>query len=168
MAKEIVNRIANSKLITIDLEDFYVNGNRVLFDISDWLFEGLLLKEKDFRTHVKNYDWSQYSNSFVALHCSTNAIIPSWAYLLLTTELNKFAEKIIIGNLELLETVIFNDIIGSLETEPYKDNSVIIKGCSSKPIPQSAYSLLVTKIQPVAKSIMYGEACSTVPLFKRK
>ncbi len=168
MAEEIVNRVANSKLITIDLEDFYPSGNRVKFDISEWLFEGLLLREKDFREQVKNHDWSQYKDTFVVLGCSTDAIIPSWAYLLLSTQLNPFAKKVIVGDLELLETVLFSEIITNLNIVDFTGKPVIIKGCANKPIPQSAYSFLIEKIQPVAKSIMFGEACSTVPLFKNK
>lgn len=168
MAEEIVNRVANSKLVTIDLEDFYPSGQRVKFDISDWLFEGLLLREKDFRDQVKNHDWSQYKDAYVALGCSTDAIIPSWAYLLLSTQLNPFAKKVIVGDLELLETVLFSEIIGNLEVDSFQGKPVIIKGCANKPIPQSAYSFLIERIQPIAKSIMFGEACSTVPLFKNK
>ncbi|AUC16754.1 hypothetical protein BTO06_17100 [Tenacibaculum sp. SZ-18] len=168
MAEEIINRVANSKLVTIDLEDFYPSGRRVKFDISEWLFEGLLLKEKDFRQQVKDHDWSQYKDSYVALGCSTDAIIPSWAYLLLSTQLNPFAKKVIVGNLDLLETVLFSEIITKLNVEDFTDKPVIIKGCANKSIPQSAYSFLIEKIQPVVKSIMFGEACSTVPLFKNK
>lgn len=165
---EIINRVANSKLKTIDLEDFYPSGKRVVFDIVDWLYEGLILREKDFREYVKNHDWRQYKNCYVALTCSADAIIPSWAYLLLTTKLVPQAEKVVVGNLELLETIIFRDIIENLEILDYKDKPVIIKGCANKPIPPSAYSFLIEKVQPVAKSIMFGEACSTVPLFKKK
>ncbi len=168
MAEEIINRVANSKLITIDLEDFYLDGKRVVFDIKDWLFEGLLLREKEFRAHVKNHDWSLYTDSFVALSCSSDAIIPSWAYLLITAELTNFAKKVVIGNLELLETVIFNEVLFTLNIDEFENKPVIIKGCSNKPIPESAYTMLISKIQPIAKSIMYGEACSTVPLFKKK
>ncbi|RBW59310.1 DUF2480 family protein [Tenacibaculum sp. E3R01] len=168
MAEEIINRVASSKLITIDLEDYYPNGTRVVFDIKDWLFQELILKEKDFRQDVKNHDWSQYENSFVALTCSSDAIIPSWAYLLLTTELSLYAKKVVIGNLELLETVLYQGIINELDINSFKDKPVIIKGCANKPIPPSAYTLLIEKIQPIAKTIMFGEACSTVPLFKRK
>ncbi len=167
MAKEIINRIANSKLITIDLEDFYPQGERVVFDIKDWLYEELILREKDFREHVKNHDWSQYQNSFVALTCSSDAIIPSWAYLLISAELALFSKKTIVGNLELLETVIYQEIINELDTSEYQDSPVIIKGCTNKPIPPSAYTLLIAKIQPTARTIMFGEACSTVPLYKR-
>ncbi|WP_370424563.1 DUF2480 family protein [Tenacibaculum dicentrarchi] len=168
MAAQIINKVANSQLITIDLEDFYPKGNRIVFDIKDWLYEELILKEKDFREQVKNHNWSQYEGTFVALSCSVDAIIPSWAYLLLTTKLTEFAKKVVVGNLELLETVLFNDIITNLNTTEYQDKRLIIKGCSNKSIPQSAYTLLVSKIQPICKSIMFGEACSTVPLFKKK
>ncbi|WP_394420323.1 DUF2480 family protein [Tenacibaculum mesophilum] len=168
MSEEIINRVANSKLTTIDLEDFYPEGKRVIFDIKDWLFEELILREKDFRETVKNHDWSQYLDSYVSLTCSTDAIIPSWAYLLLTTELTPFAKKIVVGDLTLLETVVYQEIIQQLDTSEYKDKPVIIKGCANKPIPPSAYTLLIEKIKPVAKTIMFGEACSTVPLYKRK
>lgn len=168
MAEEIINRVANSKLVTIDLEDFYLSGPRTVFDISDWLFEGLLLREKDFREQVKNHDWSQYQDAYVALCCSTDAIIPSWAYLLLTTQLNPFAKKVVIGNLDLLETILYVDIINNIDVTSFEDKPVIIKGCSNKPIPETAYTLLISKVQPVAKSIMFGEACSTVPLYKKK
>lgn len=168
MAEEIVNRVANSKLVTIDLEDFYPQGERIIFDISIWLYEGLILKEKDFRENVAAHNWDIYSNNYIALTCKTDAIIPSWAYLLITTKLASVAKKVVVGNLELLETVIFQEIISNLETEDYKDKPIIIKGCSNKPIPQTASTLLVEKLLPVAKTILFGEACSTVPLYKRK
>ncbi len=168
MAEEIINRVANSKLITIDLEDFYPQGNRVVFDIKDWLYEGLILRENDFREQVDNHDWSQYENNYIALTCSSDAIIPSWAYLLLTTQLSEYAKKVVVGNLELLETVIYQKIINQIDTSEFTDKPVIIKGCADKPIPPSAYTLLIEKIQPIAKTIMFGEACSTVPLYKKK
>ena len=168
MKNEIVNRVANSKLVTIDLEDWYVEGIRTVFDIKDWLLEGLLLKETDFRNHVKNHDWSQYKDHFVVLICSTDAIIPGWAYMLLTTALSPYAKKIITGNLSDLETQLYENEIASINIEKYKDKPVIIKGCSNKPVPENAYISLVQKLQPVVKSIMYGEACSSVPLYKRK
>lgn len=166
--EEIRNRVAESSLVTIDLEDFYPEGQRSVFDIKDWLFEGLILKEKDFRTEVENHDWSQYKGCYVALTCSTDAIIPSWAYLLITAHLSPYAKKIIVGNLIQLETSIFQEIIANLSIETYHNKPVIIKGCSDKPIPDSAYTLLITKLTPVAKTIMFGEACSTVPLYKAK
>lgn len=168
MAEEIINRIANSKLINIDLEEFYLNGDRILFDIKDWLFEGIILKEKDFREFVILHDWSQYKDSYVALTCSEDAIIPSWAYLLLSSELAPYAKKIVVGNLEVLETVIFEDIIKNIDTSEFLDKPIIIKGCAEKPIPASAFTFLIQKLQPIAKTIMYGEACSTVPLYKKK
>ncbi len=130
MADEIINRVANSKLITIDLEDYYPNGKRILFDIKDWLFEGLVLREKDFREKAKNFDWSKYQNSYVALTCSSDAIVPAWAFMLLIVYLEPFVEKAIIGDLEGLETSIYQDIINQLDTSQFKDKPIIIKGCS--------------------------------------
>ncbi|MFK5880154.1 MAG: DUF2480 family protein [Flavobacteriaceae bacterium] len=166
--KEIKNRVAESKLVTIDLEDYYPQGKRVVFDIKDWLFQELILKEKDFRDQVQNHNWSQYQNYFVALTCSVDAIIPSWAYLLITSHLSPFTQRIIVGNLVELETAIFQDIISTLPIDGYKDKPIIIKGCSNKPIPETAYIQLISKLIPIAKSVMFGEACSTVPLFKSK
>ncbi|WP_088324101.1 DUF2480 family protein [Polaribacter tangerinus] len=168
MADEIINRVANSNLKTFDLEEIYPEGKRVLFDIKEWLFQEIILKEKDFRAHVKNHDWSQYKNTFVAVTCSVDAIIPSWAYMLVAAELNAFANKVVIGNLELLETVIYQELLNFIDFSNFTEKPVIIKGCAEKPIPTSAYSLLIEKLAPIAKSIMFGEACSTVPIYKRK
>ncbi|WP_242203848.1 DUF2480 family protein [Aestuariivivens insulae] len=168
MKDEIVNRVANSKLVTLDLEDYYPKGNRILFDIKDWLLEGLVLREKDFRTQALDHDWSQYQDAYVALTCSSDAIIPGWAYMLLGIYLEPIAKKVIVGDLEGLETVIYQDIITHLDTSEFEDKPIIIKGCSNKPVPQNAYIMLANKLKPIAKSIMYGEACSSVPLFKRK
>jgi hypothetical protein len=165
---EIVNRVANSKLITIDLEDFYPEGKRVLFDIKDWLFEGFVLREKDFRKQVSEFDWSQYKNHYVALTCSTDAIVPGWAYMLLSIQLEPFAKTVIIGDLEQLETSIYQDIINTLNVSEYEGKPIIVKGCSNKPVPQNAYIMLSNKLKSIAKSIMYGEACSSVPLYKKK
>ncbi|MDG1528133.1 MAG: DUF2480 family protein [Polaribacter sp.] len=166
MAEEIINRVTNSKLVTLDLEDFYPEGVRVVFDIKDWLFQEIILKEKDFRAFVNNHNWNQYQGNYVALTCSSEAIIPSWAYLLLATKLSPFVKKIVVGNLETLESLVFEEVINSISLEEYKGKPIIIKGCTNKPIPASAYTLLIQKIQPVAKTIMFGEACSTVPLYK--
>jgi len=168
MSDKIINRVANSNLVNIDLEAMYPKGKRVTFDIKKWLFEGIVLKEKEFRKHIENHDWTQYKDDYVALNCSEDAIIPSWAYLLISSELAPYAKKIIVGDLELLETLIFHEVIENLKIENFKDKPIIIKGCSEKPIPNSAFSMLIQKLFPVAKSIMYGEACSTVPLLKRK
>lgn len=167
MEGEIINRVANSKLVTVDLEDFYPDGQRVVFDIKDWLLEGLVLREKEFRASAKEHDWSQYKNAYVALTCSTDAIIPGWAYMLITTYLAPVASKVVVGDLETLETIIYTEIIQGLNVSSYEGLPVIIKGCSRKPVPRNAYLQLINKLQPVAKSIMYGEACSSVPLYKR-
>ena len=165
---EIVNRVAQSKLLTFDLEDYYPAGERLLLDIKEWLYEEIILKEKDFRAHVGNHDWEQYKNVFVALCCSSDAIIPGWAYMLISTKLQPYAKKVVLGSLEDLETTLFQAIIEDLDISDFKDKPVIIKGCSNKPVPPNAYLWATIKLQPVAKSIMYGEACSSVPLFKRK
>lgn len=167
MKKEIVNRIAKSPLITIDLEELYPPGKRVAFDIAPWLLEGIILREQDFRATVKEHDWLQYQGSYVALYCSTDAIIPAWAYMLISAQLAPFALKTVVGTLSLLETIIFSEMVNTLDISAYKDKPIIVKGCSSKPIPETAFIQLVQKLQPAAKSIMYGEACSAVPLFKR-
>ena len=168
MADEIVNRVANSKLVTIDLEDWYPEGKRIGLDISPWLLEGLVLREVDFREHVEKHNWEQYKGSYLALDCSTDAIIPSWAYLLITAKATPYAKKVVVGNLDLIETLLFQEIIENLDVTPYTDRPIIVKGCAEKPIPATAMVQLVTKIQPVAKSIMFGEACSTVPLYKKR
>ena len=168
MKDEIINRVANSKLITVNLEDYYPEGKRVLFDIKDWLFEGFVLKEKDFRKQAIEFDWSQYQDAYVALTCSTDAIIPGWAYMLLSIQLEPFAKKVVIGNLDTLETSIYQDILNNIDVSEFKEKPIIIKGCSNKPVPQNAYIMLATKLKPIAKSIMYGEACSSVPLYKNK
>ena len=168
MANEIVNRVATSKLITIDLEDFYPKGERVVLDIKNWLYHELILKETDFREHLKNHDWSQYQNKYVALTCSADAIIPSWAFMLISTYISPFSKKVVVGNLSTLETSIFQDIIHAIPVDEYLEKPIIIKGCSNKPIPETAYLQLIEKLQPIVKSIMFGEACSTVPLFKKQ
>ncbi|MGI9530114.1 DUF2480 family protein [Lutimonas sp.] len=168
MSGEIINRVANSKLITLDLEDYYPSGDRVVLDISTWLFQGFILKEKDFRESVDQHDWSQYQDKYVAIICSTDAIIPSWAYLLISTSLSPYAAKFVIGDLELLENAIFQDIIANISLDPFKDAPVIIKGCSDKNIPDSAYAYLTQRLVSVVRSLMFGEACSSVPLYKKK
>ncbi len=168
MSNEIVNRVENSQLKTINLEEFYPQGTRIIIDIKKWLFQELILKENDFREHLKNYDWSQYKNQYVALTCSSNAIIPSWAFMLITTYLSPFSKKIIVGTIQELETSIFQDIISNFNIDEFKNKPIIIKGCANKPIPETAYIQLIEKLQPIAKLIMFGEACSSVPLYKKK
>jgi len=168
MSEEIINRVSKSKLKTFDLEEIYPEGKRVLFDVKDWLFQELILKETEFRESVKNHDWSQYKKSFVAVNCSVDAIIPSWALMLVASQLMPFANKVVIGDLELLETAVYQELISFLDFKEFANLPVIIKGCANKPIPNSAYAFLIEKLQPIAKSIMFGEACSTVPLYKSK
>jgi len=167
MSDEIVNKVAQSGIVTIDLEELYPEGKRILFDIKPLLFQELILKEKDFREFLKNEDWSKYKDCYVAITCSNDAIVPTWAYMLLTLSLQAYAKKIVFGSLEILETVLFNEIISNLNIAAYKDARVVIKGCGTKPVPISAYVALTGKVKPVAKSIMYGEPCSTVPLYKQ-
>ncbi len=165
---EIVNRVAQSKLITFDLEDYYPQGERVLLDISSWLYEGIILREKDFRQAVDDHDWSLYSGKYVAITCSTEAIIPGWAYMLITSTLQPYADKIVQGDLTDLETQLYAEVIRDLDVKPFKNKPVIIKGCSNKPVPPNAYIWATEKIQAVASKVMYGEACSSVPIFRRK
>jgi len=168
MEDEIINRVANSKLVVVDLEDYYPKGQRTVFDIKDWLFQELVLREKDFRDQANQHDWSQYQDHYVALTCTSDAIVPAWAFMLLTMNLQPYAKTIVIGSLEQLETSIYQEIIQNLDTSSFEDQPLIIKGCANKPVPANAYIMLSQKLKPIAKSIMYGEACSSVPLYKRK
>ena len=163
---EIINKVANSVLEVFDLEDYYPSGNRTQVDISQWLFEGFLLKEKDFREALKNHDWKQYENQYVAINCSTDAIIPAWAAILVTTHVSPYAKKVVSGDLNDLESALYQEILPTLDYSKYQDKPIILKGCSKKPVPESAYVFAVQNLQPFAKSIMYGEACSAVPLYK--
>ena len=167
MADEIVNRVAKSPLITFDLEEHYPQGKRVALDLSQWLEQGFILREKEFRAALKSFDFSPYKDCYIALYCSTDALLPAWANLLVTTHLQSIAKKVIWGSLQELENAIFQEIIQSLAVETYKDKPVIIKGCAEKAIPPSAFIALVEKLQPHVKSLMYGEACSSVPLYKK-
>jgi hypothetical protein len=168
MAEKIVNRVAKSPLITLNLEDFYQDGPRFEVDLKDWLVEGFILREKEFRKALIEFDWSRYKNAYVALHCSSDAIVPTWAYMLMSTHLQALAKKVVFGNLETLESILYAEVLSQLDVSAYQDKPIIVKGCSYKPVPQNAYLLLQQRLQPVAKSIMYGEACSAVPLFKQK
>ena len=166
--EEIINKVANSALEVFDLEDYYPSGIRYQLDISQWLEEGFLLKEKEFRQSLKEHNWEQYQNQFVAINCSTDAIIPAWASVLVALQLAQFAKKTVNGNLEDLETALYQEILPTIDYSIYKEKPVILKGCSKKPVPMSAYVTAVQLLLPFAKSIMYGEACSAVPLYKAK
>lgn len=168
MKEEIINRVTKSSLVTIDLEDFYPSGNRISFDITPWLLNGLVLQEKKFREYVKDHDWEQYKDSYVAIHCSSEAIIPTWAYMLISIHLTPFVKKAVIGTLSNLEELIYSEVILSLDIREYEGKPVIIKGCSHLKIPENAYILLTQKLNPIVKSLMFGEACSSVPLYKKK
>jgi Protein of unknown function (DUF2480) len=168
MENEIVNKISESGLVIIDLEEFYPKGERILFDIKNHLFQGMILREKDFREFIKNEDWNKYQDKYVALTCSTDAIVPTWAYMLLAIHLNPVVKKVILGSLDELENLLFAENLVKLNVELYRHERVVIKGCGKLPIPNAAYVLLTDVLRPVVKSIMYGEPCSTIPLYKRK
>lgn len=165
---EIINRVANSALQVFDLEDYYPDGERLVIDISQWLWEGFVLREKEFRESLKNHDWQQYEDKFIAIQCSTDAIVPAWAYMLITTYLQPLAKKVIQGSVEELDTVLYSEILSGLDYSEYEGKPVIIKGCARKPVPQQVYTLATQNLMPVAKSIMFGEACSSVPLYKKR
>ncbi len=166
MQDEIVNKVTNSVLEVFDLEDYYPVGTRNQIDISQWLLEGFLLKEKDFREQLKQHDWAQYQNQFVAIACSTDAIVPAWATILVAVYLSPYAKKVVSGGLTDLETALYQEVLSTIDYSKYQDKPIILKGCSKKPVPESAYIIAIQKLQPYAKSIMYGEACSAVPLYK--
>ena len=166
--EEITNRVSNSQLITFDLEEHYTPGERVVFDIKDFLFQNIILKEKEFRDSIKSYDWSQYLGKHVAIVCSADAIIPTWAFMLLSITLQPYAKRVVFGNLGELETQLFYDALAKVNWEKYRDKKMIIKGCSKVEVPLSAYVEVTNQLRSIAGSIMFGEACSTVPLFKKK
>jgi hypothetical protein len=166
MEDEIINKVANSVLEVFDLEDYYPKGIRAQIDISQWLLEGLLLKEIDFRAQLKNHDWTQYLDQYVAINCSTDAIVPAWASILVAIQLAPFAKKIINGTVADLDASLYEELLSEIDYSVYKNKSIIIKGCSRKPVPMRAYVVAAHYLQPFARSIMYGEACSAVPLYK--
>ena len=163
----IINRVAQSALVSLNLEDYYPRGERVVYDIKDNLFQEMILRERDFRAFVKEHDWSQYQDQYVALTCSVDAIVPTWAYMLLTTKLEPHARRVIFGSRETLETVLFQAALQLIDLAPFQGAKVVIKGCGDLPIPTFAYTEITRLLRPVAASIMYGEPCSTVPLYKR-
>ena len=168
MADTIFNRVAESKLITFDLEKLYQIGDRITIDLSQWLDKGIILREKEFRLKLKQHNWKVYRNQFVAIYCSTDAVLPAWASLLVTTYLQPYAKKVVMGTLVDLETNLFTEEIKKINISSFKDKAVIIKGCTDKKVPEDSYVQLISRLQPVVKSLFYGEACSSVPLFKKK
>lgn len=164
---EISNRVASSPIISLNMEEFYPHEERMGFDVSDFLVERLLLKEKEFRQALKELDWSIYKDKWVAIYCSEDAIVPTWAYMLVCTYLEELAKGYCVGNLENLEQYIAEQTLRNLPLDEFKDRPVVIKGCSKVSIPLFAYGRLVSLLQKEAKSLMFGEPCSTVPLVKK-
>ena len=164
---QIVNKVSSSSLITIDLEQYFQPGERVMLDIKDQLFQGLILKEKDFRDFSKKHDWTKYQDKFVAIHCSVDVIVPTWAYMLLAIALQPYAQLIIFGTLEELEVAIFRESLAKVDWSKFKDAKVVIKGCSKVNVPVAIYVEATNNLKRYASSMMFGEPCSTVPLFKK-
>lgn len=165
--EEIINRVAKSSLVSLDLEDFYHHGERVVYDLKGNLFMGMILREKDFREFLKTHDWTQYTGKNVAITCSEDAIIPTWAYMLLTLQLAPYANAVVFGNINDLEEKLFFDALAQINPEDYRDARVVVKGCSKHPVPTAAYVEITKRLQPVVQTLMFGEPCSTVPLYKR-
>jgi hypothetical protein len=163
----IVNRVASSALVTFDLEEYYEPGDRVVLDIADQLYEGLILREKDFRDFIKNHDWRQYEGKFVAITCSADAIVPTWAFMLVMIALEPYAKQAIFGSMEALEEQIFRKRLAIVDWQAYNGAKVVVKGCSKVNVPIAVYVEATAQIRKYASSIMFGEPCSTVPLFKR-
>jgi Protein of unknown function (DUF2480) len=168
MEDVIINRVAKSGLLSLDLEDYYDTAERVLYDLKDNLFMGLILKEKDFRAFLKIHDWTQYQGKHVAITCSEDAIVPTWAYMLLTIQLQTQARSIVFGDLAKLEEKLFDDALRQIPLEQYRGARVVVKGCSKHPVPTTAYVEITRLLTPIVQSLMFGEPCSTVPLYKRQ
>ena len=165
--KPLVNRVAASGIITLNLEDFFPQGELAIFDLKGYLFMEMILKEKDFREALQEHDWTQYEGKNLAVFCSADAIIPVWAYMLVAVHAAPFAKNIFQGTTEEFYKMKFQQALAEVDGANYEDQRVVIKGCSNKPVPPSAYVELTRKLQPYARSIMYGEPCSTVPIFKK-
>lgn len=163
----IINKVANSALITFDLETYYQAGDRILLDIKEQLFEGLVLREKDFRDFIKNHDWAQYQDKFVAITCSVDAIVPTWAYMLLAIAARPYAKRVVFGTLPDLELEIYRAELEKINWSGFGDAKVVIKGCSKVDVPVAVYVDVVNHLRPYVSSMMFGEPCSTVPLYKK-
>ncbi|MEM9835869.1 MAG: DUF2480 family protein [Bacteroidota bacterium] len=167
MEPTLVNRVAKSGLITLKLEDYWPEAAFAHFDLKDYLYMELILKEKDFRTSLKEHDWSQYAGKILLTYCSADAIIPHWAYMLVAAKATGIAQQVIQASQDEFLKLHYQRVIDSIEASEYQDKRLVIKGCSSHPVPVFAYQAITEKLQPVAKSIMYGEPCSTVPIYKQ-
>jgi hypothetical protein len=166
--EEIRNKVAESGLITIDLEKYYPDQHPLSFDLKNFLFMEMLLREKDFREALDQHDWTQYDKRDVAVYCSTDAIVPMWAYMLVASKLSGIARSIVSGTPEEAFKQVFLQNIRQVDAEAYEGKRVVVKGCGDKPIPEYAYAAISIRLLPVVKSLMYGEPCSTVPVYKRK
>jgi hypothetical protein len=164
----IVNKVAESLLTTIDLEEYYPKGEVAVFDMKDYLFMGLILKEKDFRANLQSLDWEQYRDKNVAITCTADAIIPMWAYMLVASNLQPFAKEVVFGDETTLINTLLSRNLSSIKAEEFLDKRVVVKGCGDVKIPESAYVEITHKLRPFVKSIMYGEPCSTVPIYKKR
>jgi len=167
MSDQIINRVTNSSIISLDLETFYPKGERVVFDIKNNLYEETILREKEFRLFIKEHDWSLYQNKNVAITCSVDAIVPTWAYMLIASKLTPVANYLVFGNLNELEKDLFDIALSKINVQDYQNAKVVIKGCSGNAIPTASYVEIVRILQPVVASLMFGEPCSTVPVYKR-
>ncbi len=164
---ELVNRIAQSPIVTFKLEDYFPQGKRVLIDIKEQLFMGMILREKDFRAWIKETDWTQYQDQHIAITCSADAIIQVWAYMLLEAQLQPYAKTVVFGTLEDLEVQLWKDALDQIDFSQFNDRPVVVKGCSSIDIPTAIYVEASKKLLPFVKKMSYGEPCSTVPIYKR-
>jgi hypothetical protein len=168
MNDTLINKVTESALVTLNLEDYYPKENIVVFDLKDYLFMSLILKEKDFREALKNLDLAPFTNKVVTVTCSADAVIPMWAYMLCASYLQPVASNVFFGNEEEVKAQILLNNISNISTEEFTDKRIVIKGCGELPVGEAAYLQATKILRPVAKSIMYGEPCSTVPIFKRK
>lgn len=167
MEDVLVNKVAQSGIITFNLEDYYHAGDRIVLDIKDQLFMGLILKEKDFRDWIKSHDWTQYLDKNIAIICSADAIIPTWAYMLIASKLSAVANHFVFGNVDQLESSLFQNALCKVNVADFSDKRVVVKGCGDKNVPTSAYVEISRLLLPVVKSLMFGEPCSTVPVYKK-
>lgn len=166
--ENFVNKVAASGLVTLNLEEYFHPGERIVYDIKENLFHGLMLREKDFREFIKTHDWSVYTGKNIAIICSADAIVPTWAYMLLANRMKPFANEVVFGNLETLEAVLFSKALAKIDVASFANERVVIKGCADIDVTVAAYVEITNLLTPVVKSIMYGEPCSTVPIYKRK
>ena len=167
MSEELKNKITESGIITINLEKYLPSENVEVFDIKDYLFMGLILKEKEFRQHLKEIDLEKYKNKIIAVTCSADAIIPMWAYMLISSVLLPISVSVMMGTTEEVKKKILIENINKIDLHTYIDQRIVVKGCGENPIPEEAYLLITNKLMPIARSIMFGEPCSTVPIFKK-